>query len=123
MNKITFVNGSQPAINDTNLNQMQTNIESSINEVDDKIKTNLVSNQEIDTGKNYHGKKVYKKEILINTINQSSLNEFNHGIQNLDEIMSVQGIAYTSEREKKTFAKCIYIEFRYLYYECIRDIF
>lgn len=31
MNKITFVNGTTPAINDTNLNQMQTNIENAIN--------------------------------------------------------------------------------------------
>ena len=32
MNKIDFTNGSQPAINDTNLNQMQANIENAINE-------------------------------------------------------------------------------------------
>lgn len=31
MNKIDFVNNGQPAINDTNLNQMQTNIENAIN--------------------------------------------------------------------------------------------
>lgn len=31
MDKITFRNGRQPAINDTNLNQMQTNIENEIN--------------------------------------------------------------------------------------------
>ncbi len=31
MNKITFVNGTTPAINDTNLNQMQLNIEDAIN--------------------------------------------------------------------------------------------
>lgn len=31
MDKINFVNGSQPAINDTNLNQLQTNIENAIN--------------------------------------------------------------------------------------------
>lgn len=33
MTKITFVNGTTPAINDTNLNQMQTNIENAINEL------------------------------------------------------------------------------------------
>lgn len=31
MDKITFVNGTTPAVNDTNLNQMQTNIENAIN--------------------------------------------------------------------------------------------
>lgn len=31
MTKITFRNGQTPAINDTNLNQMQTNIENAIN--------------------------------------------------------------------------------------------
>ena len=33
MNKINFVNNGQPAINDTNLNQMQTNIENAINAI------------------------------------------------------------------------------------------
>lgn len=31
MDKINFINGSQPAINDTNLNKLQTNIENAIN--------------------------------------------------------------------------------------------
>ena len=33
MDKINFVNKGQPAINDTNLNQMQTNIENAINAI------------------------------------------------------------------------------------------
>lgn len=33
MDKINFVNNGQPAINDTNLNQMQTNIENAINAI------------------------------------------------------------------------------------------
>lgn len=33
MTKITFVNGTTPAVNATNLNQMQTNIENAINGV------------------------------------------------------------------------------------------
>lgn len=40
MDKITFRNGRQPAINDTNLNQMQTNIENEINSVSDSVSTN-----------------------------------------------------------------------------------
>ena len=39
MDKINFVNGSQPAINDTNLNQMQENIENEFN----TMKTNINS--------------------------------------------------------------------------------
>ena len=31
MDKINFINGSQPTINDTNLNKLQTNIENAIN--------------------------------------------------------------------------------------------
>lgn len=38
MDKITFKNGSQPAINDTNLNLLQTNIENEIN----KMKTEIL---------------------------------------------------------------------------------
>ena len=33
MTKITFVNGTTPALNATNLNQMQTNVENAINEL------------------------------------------------------------------------------------------
>ena len=33
MDKIDFVNNGQPSINDTNLNQMQTNIENAINAI------------------------------------------------------------------------------------------
>lgn len=107
MDKINFVNNSEPALNDTNLNLMQTNIENAINEVDNKIKADLVINQEIDTGKYYHGKKVYKKEILINAINQTTINEFNHGIENLNEIMSVKGTAYTTEGKQRPLP-CLY---------------
>ena len=37
MNKINFTNGQAPAINATNLNQLQTNVENAINEVNDEI--------------------------------------------------------------------------------------
>ena len=37
MEKINFVNGTSPALNATNLNQMQDNIENAINEVNDAI--------------------------------------------------------------------------------------
>lgn len=37
MDKINFVNGGQPAINDTNLNQLQTNVENALNNVENPI--------------------------------------------------------------------------------------
>lgn len=47
MDKINFINGQQPAINDTNLNQMQTNIENAINNVNswNKADVNLSYSQ------------------------------------------------------------------------------
>ncbi len=47
MYKINFINGQQPAINATNLNQMQTNIENAINNVNswDKADVNLSYSQ------------------------------------------------------------------------------
>lgn len=46
MNKINFVNNSLPAINDTNLNAMQDNAETAINEV----QSNLDDTLEVTTG-------------------------------------------------------------------------
>lgn len=43
MTKITFVNGTTPAINDTNLNQMQTNIENAINALNPVVLYNNAS--------------------------------------------------------------------------------
>ena len=42
MNKIDFVNNGQPSINDTSLNQMQTNIENAIDDTI-KVETNKVT--------------------------------------------------------------------------------
>lgn len=55
MDKITFKNGSQPALNDTNLNKIQTNIENAINTATEKAFMNayLGNNQVISKGDNY----------------------------------------------------------------------
>ena len=55
MEKIHFVNGQTPYINDTNLNQMQDNIE---NEINDKGK---YSTNEIKIGTWINGKPLYRK--------------------------------------------------------------
>lgn len=57
MDKIQFVNNSQPAINDTNLNQMQNNIEKAIKGTtlyDNEIGTNggITFNENIQEGDN-----------------------------------------------------------------------
>lgn len=56
MDKITFKNGSQPAVNDKSLNQLQTNIENAINTVTEKkafINAYIENNQEISRGDNF----------------------------------------------------------------------
>jgi hypothetical protein len=44
LTKIGFDNGSQPAINDTNLNQMQTNIQTAISTLETNIENAIVDN-------------------------------------------------------------------------------
>lgn len=51
MDKITFKNGSQPAINDTNLNSLQTNIENEINKIQQSISSTVVFEGEQNSGK------------------------------------------------------------------------
>ena len=48
MEKINFINNQAPAINETNLNQLQTNVENAINEAKPKVTENrvLVSNSD-----------------------------------------------------------------------------
>lgn len=53
LTKIGFNNGSQPAINDTNLNQMQTNIQTAISTLETNIDTEI--GQIIESGSNSNG--------------------------------------------------------------------
>lgn len=53
LTKIGFNNGSQPAINDTNLNQMQTNIQTAISTLETNIDTEI--GQIIESGSNTNG--------------------------------------------------------------------
>lgn len=56
MTKIKFVNGTTPAVNATNLNQMQTNIENAIN-------NKITPNNEFATSEYIDNKQVYRKRI------------------------------------------------------------
>lgn len=53
LTKIGFNNGSQPAINDTNLNQMQTNIQTAISTLETNIDTEI--GKIIESGSNANG--------------------------------------------------------------------
>ena len=53
LTKIRFNNGSQPAINDTNLNQMQTNIQTAISTLEKNIDTEI--GKIIESGSNANG--------------------------------------------------------------------
>ena len=53
LTKIRFNNKSQPAINDTNLNQMQTNIQTAISTLETNIDTEI--GQIIESGSNTNG--------------------------------------------------------------------
>lgn len=53
LTKIGFNNGSQPALNDTNLNQMQTNIQTAISTLETNIDTEL--GKIIESGSNANG--------------------------------------------------------------------
>lgn len=53
LTKIGFNNGSQPAINDTNLNQMQTNIQTAISTLETNIDAEI--GQIIESGSNTNG--------------------------------------------------------------------
>lgn len=49
MEKINFVNGQEPAINGTNLNKIQTNVEDAINEVNRSLETSIGTLEELNT--------------------------------------------------------------------------
>lgn len=72
MDKINFINGSQPAINDVNLNQLQTNMENAVNKLGEEINkkiTNLgnYSTEEINTGKKWIDNKVIYRRVFTAT--------------------------------------------------------
>lgn len=104
MEKINFINNSQPAINATNLNKMQDNVEDAISE---KIKTTETTSDtdtyscnyinDIDNRFNYStneqiigvwmNKPLYRKTIIFTDgISANTTFTKNHNINNVDEI-------------------------------------
>ena len=66
MDKITFVNNSEPALNEQNLNQLQTNVENAINA------TSTYSTSETIVGKWIDDKPIYRKVVDLDQIGTSS---------------------------------------------------
>lgn len=89
MEKITFVNNSEPYLSAENLNQLQTNIENAINET--------YSTTEVKTNKTWvNGKSIYRKVIPITMQSSAEQKNYDIGISDLNSICNLYGIIYNS---------------------------
>ncbi len=85
MEKIIFEDlpSTKTPLNAENLNQIQTNVENSLNEVDDKFN---YSTEEKIIG-TWEGKPLYRKQLFFNTgVNPNAPLHIEHNISNIDEI-------------------------------------
>ena len=73
MDKINFVNGTVPALNATNLNQMQTNIENAIEQ-------EIITGQECATNEWIDGKRVYRKRINCGALPNTTYSYIDTGL-------------------------------------------
>ena len=89
MEKITFVNNSEPYLSAENLNQLQTNIENAIRET--------YSTTEVKTNKMWvDGKSIYSKAIPITMQSSAEQKNYDIGISDLNSICNFYGIIYNS---------------------------
>lgn len=87
MEKITFVNNSEPYLSAENLNQLQTNIENAIKET--------YSTTEVKTNKIWvDGKLIYRKAIPITMQSSAEQKNYDIGISDLNSICNFYGIIY-----------------------------
>lgn len=90
MDKITFKNGSQPALNDIVLNQLQTNMENAVNKLGEEINkkiTNLstYSTEEVKTGETWiDGKPIYRKVFELTSDTEQQI--IPHNIANVEHL-------------------------------------
>ena len=69
MEKITFINGQAPAINDYNLNKMQDNMEQALSAEMNEIKYNLITNgAAVKTGRKIDGQDEYVQRFYFDAI-------------------------------------------------------
>lgn len=94
MTKITFVNGTTPAVNATNLNQMQTNIENAI--ISSNNMLNYTTTEQI-IGKWTNGSNLYRKVISFGTLPNNTTKSVAHNIQNLKRIVKLEGFAGSNQ--------------------------
>ena len=83
MEKITFVNNSEPYLSAENLNQLQDNIENAINETYSTTETKI--------GKWHDGKDLYRKVVVYTNPLTGGENTIPHNISNVSEIVKVEG--------------------------------
>lgn len=79
MDKINFQNKKLPALNATNLNQLQENIENA-------IKTNIITGQECPTNEYHNSQRVYVKEIDFGTLPNATTKSISIGLTNYNFI-------------------------------------
>ena len=87
MEKINFVNGQEPALNGTNLNQLQTNIEEAIE------KKQAYSTNEQVIGTWINGKPIYRKVVNIGALPNATTKNTAHNITDIDYIVRFYGTA------------------------------
>ena len=89
MEKINFVNNTTPALNATNLNKLQQNIEEELNEITPKFE---YSTTETVVGKWIDNKPIYRKVIHVNSLTPSGTDYANipHGINNIDKLVNIR---------------------------------
>lgn len=86
MEKINFTNGQAPAINGTNLNQLQTNVEEAISDVSD------YSTEEKVIGTWVDGKPIYRRVFTGTLENKDTTNVTNGLRANNCEIIKAYGV-------------------------------
>lgn len=79
MDKINFQNGITP-LNDTNLNQLQTNVENAINQK----YVNITTGVEFETGRIIDGKKEYGKRIDCGKLPDNTYKDVETGLSNVN---------------------------------------
>lgn len=97
MEKINFVNNSQPALNATNLNKLQDNIEEELDNIIPKL---VYSTTETVAGTWINNKPIYRKVIQVNNLtpDSASIKTIPHGINNFDRLISIKCIVKDADR-------------------------
>lgn len=91
MEKINFINGQAPAINGTNLNQMQDNTENAINDV--KQNDIITDGEAVKCGYKVDGKDVYIKRINLGSLPNSTSKDVLTGIPIAATIVDINASA------------------------------